>query len=283
MQWLRYSERRTITSRPMPFKKPLAILLACTLVLPAGPAHANEQMVELVSNGWYQTYRLPDDVEQVELAQQLSGDCSFNRNWGYDIGRKDLWVTNGCGGRFRLVTRAGSQTSGGDNTGAWIAGAAVAAIAGAVILANRHDRDKDRDDGRYPDYPPQQGPAPWRGQEIRGQNGLCLDVAGGLRAGNALNVYQCTGAENQRFAWTRQGEMRVGDLCLDVAQGSTRQGARVIAWQCRNQPNQQWEWSGGQIRSLYTGMCLDIEGGRARPGQPVVMWPCAGSSNQRWR
>jgi hypothetical protein len=76
--------------------------------------------------------------------------------------------------------------------------------------------------------------------------------------------------------------MRVGDLCLDVADGNTRNGARVIAWQCRNQPNQKWDWSRGQIRSRFANKCLDIEGGNARPGQPVIVWSCAGGPNQRW-
>jgi len=120
------------------------------------------------------------------------------------------------------------------------------------------------------------------GQVLRGQNGLCLDVSGGLRAGNPLIAYRCSGGDNQRFTWTPYGELRAGSLCLDVEGGSQREGARVVAWECRDQPNQKWAWDRGAIRSQYTGMCLDIQGGRARSGQPVVMWPCSGSASQRW-
>lgn len=286
----------------MRIKQCISLALASSFVLPAIPVQAGEQTVELLSNGRYQSHRLPDDAQEVQMVRPLAGNCVLDRSWGYDLGRKDLWVKDGCGARFRVLTQEAVQNGQNageekDNTGAWIAGAAVAAIAGAAILANKHDRDKERerererndypyDDGRYPGYPgyPQQpGYGYGGGQQIRGQNGLCLDVSGGLRPGNELIVYRCSGGENQRFTYTRDGELRVGHLCLDVAGGNTRRGTHVIAWECRNQPNQKWEWSRGQIRSRFAGdQCLDIEGGNARPGQPVILWPCAGSSNQRW-
>jgi hypothetical protein len=288
--------------KSMRIQQCIAALLASSFVLPALPVHAGEQVVELMSNGRYQTHRVPDGTVQIQLLQPLAGSCQENRSWGHDIGRRELWVRDGCGGRFRILTQdqgaqgglAGQGEPGvgeekKDNTGAWIAGAAVAAIAGAAILANKRDRDKERererddyyDDNRYPGSN-QPGYPSWGGQEIRGQNGLCLDVSGGLRPGNALIVYRCTGSENQRFTYTRQGELRAGNLCLDVAEGNTREGTRIIAWECRNQPNQKWDWSRGEIRSRYANKCMDIEGGNARPGQPVIMWNCAGSSNQRW-
>src|SRR5260221_3049500 len=75
-----------------------------------------------------------------------------------------MWVKGGCGGRFRILTGlpqgAQGQEGGSDNTGAWIAGAAVAAIAGAAILANKRDKDRERDrddqwnDDRYPGQQP---------------------------------------------------------------------------------------------------------------------------------
>lgn len=277
----------------MQINKCISVLLASSFILPVLPAHAGEETVQLMSNGRYQTYSLPDDAQQVQLVETLAGNCSYNQNWGYDLGRREMWVKDGCGGRFRILTGlpqgAQGQEGGSDNTGAWIAGAAVAAIAGAAILANKRDKDRERErdeqwnDDHYPGYPGHQpGYLSWGGREVRGQNGLCLDVSGGLRPGNGLIVYHCSGGENQRFTLTRDGEMRVGDLCLDVADGSTRNGARVIAWQCRNQPNQKWDWSRGQIRSRFANKCLDIEGGNARPGQPVIVWSCAGGPNQRW-
>ncbi|MDP1086599.1 hypothetical protein Q6245_29995, partial [Klebsiella pneumoniae] len=77
-----------------------------------------------------------------------------------------------------LPQGAQGQEGGSDNTGAWIAGAAVAAIAGAAILANKRDKDRERErdeqwnDDHYPGYPGHQPGYPsWGGREVRGQNG----------------------------------------------------------------------------------------------------------------
>lgn len=237
--------------------------LLTALVLPGATAHAGELVVDLLSNGSYQTYRLPDGIQQVTLDEPLAGGCSFNRTWGYDLNRKELWVRDGCGARFRMRTLDDPRNPRDYGNSNWY---------------DRDHRDNDRNPGYYPPpaYPSRGG------QPIRGQNGLCLDVSGGLKAGNELIVFRCAGTDNQQFNSGRNGEMRVGNLCLDVANGNRSDGARVIAWECRGQPNQSWSWSRGEIRSNLTGKCLDIEGGRARSGQAVVMWPCSGAPNQRW-
>ncbi|MDT8999018.1 lectin [Paucibacter sp. APW11] len=226
--------------------------------------------MELRSNGDYQSMRLPDGSTEVELDQQLAGACRFNRSWGYDLSNMELWVNGGCGGRFKITTTG--DTGDGKSANVGLAIAAVAAIAGVAILAGKHG-----DDGRGDDS----GGGGW-GSAIRGQGGLCLDIEGGARPGRRLIVFNCSGGANQRFEWTRRGELRVAGLCLDVADGNQGEGARVIAWDCKGQANQRWRASGRQIRSAQTGLCLDIEGGRARPGQPVIMWFCSGGPNQRW-
>jgi len=99
--------------------------------------------VELLSNGGSNSYRLPDDVSQVELAQQLRGGCRFGKSWGYDLSAKDLWVSSGCGGRFR-VTRTAQATSHGGGSNAGFAIAAVAAVAGLALLAN-HNSNRPND------------------------------------------------------------------------------------------------------------------------------------------
>jgi hypothetical protein len=44
--------------------------------------------VELMSNGGPNSYRLPANVTQVDLSQQLLGSCRFGRSWGYDLSGK---------------------------------------------------------------------------------------------------------------------------------------------------------------------------------------------------
>lgn len=245
-------------------------LLAGTLSLQSGALQAREFGVELQANGGTVTHPLPEGTTRVELEQPLAGGCRLNQTWGYDLRAGTLWVRDNCGAQFRIYTRDDPRNERRDDQ------------RDDRRDDRRHDRHggwhDGRDDGRAPAY----RPAGRGGQAIRGQNGLCLDIEGGLKPGNPLIVYRCSGTENQQFTRTPYGEMRVGHLCLDVEGGDRRDGTRVVAWECRDQPNQKWSWDRGSIRSQYAGKCLDIEGGRARSGQRVVIWPCSGASNQRW-
>lgn len=250
------------------------VMLASSLLLPVTPAKAAEQSVELSSRGRYETYRLPADTESVELDQQLSGRCRFGRSWGYDLTGRELWVDDGCSGRFKVRTRGGGDSSSGNGTAAVVA---IAAIAGLALLAHHHNKDNDdRPDNGQPAYPS------WGSGGIRGMNGLCLDISGGLREGAPLIVFKCQGGDNQRFSWSRRGELRVGDYCVDVTGGDTRDGAALIAFRCNGGRNQRWSARGGQIVSELSGKCMDVAGGNARPGQAVIAWRCSGGPNQNW-
>lgn len=260
-------------------RRAVACLVSIGLTATGLPARAEERTVELRSRGGTETYRLPDGTTDVDLVEQTSGACRLGRTWGYDLSGKELWVNGGCGGRFKLTT----ETTGGDRDGSSNVGAAIAAaavIAGIALIASKDRKDRDRDDGYHPDDPPPGNS--WGAHEIRGKGGLCLDIEGSARPGRGLIVFNCHNGDNQRFEWTRNGELRVAGLCLDVAEGNSDDGARVIAFNCNGRSNQRWRAWGGQIRSQSTGKCLDIDGGRARPSQPVIMFRCTGGDNQRW-
>ncbi|MBV7427209.1 lectin [Acidovorax sp. sif1233] len=254
-----------------------AWLLCLPLLVNAQAAMAQDQFVDLQSNGGYASYRLPDDTTQVDLSEQTQGACRFNRTWGYDLTRRELWTNGGCGGRFK-VTRAyaSGNSQSGSNAGAAVA--AVAAIAGIALLANHNRHDDDRRP-EYPDYPDYGG----RGGEIRVDGRLCLDVTkGNIRPGTPLQVYDCNGTASQRFSVGRSGEIRVRDLCVDVDRGDPRDGARVVLWSCSGSRSQSWSTRGGQIVSQLNGKCLDVEDGRVRQGAPTMVWPCNRSPSQRW-
>lgn len=245
--------------------------------------------VELRSSGRYESLRLDGAVRDVELDRQLSGACRFNRSWGFDLGNRELWVNDGCSARFKLFGDAAQGKEGeqgeqgedaGVSTGAVVAG--VAALAAIALLASKSGKDKDNsshngnDDWQGPDRPQ------WGGGQIRGKNGLCLDMAGRVEQGSEAIVFNCHGGINQRFSWSSRGELRVDGLCLDVAEGNREDGARVIAWPCNGGANQRWSRQGSEIRSRLNGKCLDLKEGRAQPRQPVLLWRCNGGSNQRW-
>ncbi|KQO24314.1 lectin [Acidovorax sp. Leaf78] len=246
------------------------------LVNPLG-AQAQDQLVDLRSNGSYTSYRLADDTTQVDLVEQTQGACRFNRTWGYDLTNRELWTNGGCGGRFKVSRSYASGNSNGSGSNAGAAVAAVAAIAGIALLAN-HNR---HDDDRRPEYPdPGYG---GRGGEIRVDGRLCLDVRGGkFQPGTSLQVYECNGTASQRFAVGRGGEIRVRDLCVDVDRGDPRDGARVVLWSCSGSRSQSWTSRGGQIVSNLNGKCLDVEDGRVRQEAAAMVWSCNRSPSQRW-
>ncbi|WP_110961186.1 lectin [Acidovorax sp. ST3] len=254
-----------------------AWLLCLPLLVGTPPALAQDQLVDLQSSGGYTSYRLADDVTQVDLVEQTQGACRFNRTWGYDLTNRELWTNGGCGGRFKITRTYASGNNSGSNAGAAVA--AVAAIAGIALLANHNRHDDDRRP-EYPGYPGQGGD--W-GREIRVDGRLCLDVRGGkFQPGTTLQVYECNGTASQRFAVGRGGEIRVRDLCVDVDRGDPRDGARVVLWSCSGSRSQSWFTRGGQIVSQLTSKCLDVDAGQILPGAHTMVWPCNRSPSQRW-
>ena len=254
-----------------------AWLLCLPMLVSTPTAQAQDQLVDLQSSGGYTSYRLADDVTQVDLVEQTQGACRFNRTWGYDLTNRELWTNGGCGGRFKITRTYASGNNSGSNAGAAVA--AVAAIAGIALLANHNRHDDDRRP-EYPGYPGQGGD--W-GREIRVDSRLCLDVRGGkFQPGTTLQVYECNGTASQRFAVGRGGEIRVRDLCVDVDRGDPRDGARVVLWSCSGSRSQSWFTRGGQIVSQLTGKCLDVDAGQVRPGAHTMVWPCNRSPSQRW-
>ena len=247
-----------------------------------GLAQETAMEVELLSNGGSNSYRLPDDVSQVELAQQLRGGCRFGKSWGYDLSAKELWVSSGCGGRFR-VTRTAQATSHGGGSNAGFAIAAVAAVAGLALLAN-HNSNRTNDNPGY--QGPQGSNRPGgAGGQFRSVGGLCLDVDkvdGRIAPGSAVQIWACNGDNNQRFYWGRNGEIVVGNLCLDIADANPNDGGKMIVWQCSGARNQRWQARGRDIVSALNGKCLAVWEGQARNGQRVVTWGCNGSTNQNW-
>lgn len=77
-------------------------LLCLPLLLNTQAAIAQDQFVELQSNGGYTSYRLPDDTTQVDLSAQTQGACRFNRTWGYDLTNRELWTNGGVAAASRL-------------------------------------------------------------------------------------------------------------------------------------------------------------------------------------
>lgn len=75
---------------------------------------------------------------------------------------------------------------------------------------------------------------------------------------------------------------------LDVAAGSTADGATVLQWAPHGGRNQQWRLvavSGDAyaITSVNSGKVLDVEGSSTADGARIIQWPWTGNANQQWR
>ena len=87
--------------------------------------------------------------------------------------------------------------------------------------------------------------------------------------------------ENQK--WLKQGDQikTVNGKCLDVKDGNTNTGARVILWSCHNGDNQKWRYINGTIQSKM-GSCLEVVNADPRDGTPLQTSVCQGKASQQW-
>jgi hypothetical protein len=151
----------------------------------------------------------------VRLARVIAGDCRQGRNWGWS--RNYIWVNNGC--RAEFDTRG---SGGGSNTGAVIAGVAVAAGL-LALLASRGHKPKPPE-GAAPTPPaatinvPADAVPPAAGPAFR----LCLDDAArqiSATGGTALRLSgpvdasadAASGADAWQFRMPLEGKWPNGD------------------------------------------------------------------------
>jgi beta-glucanase (GH16 family) len=109
-----------------------------------------------------------------------------------------------------------------------------------------------------------------------GAKHLCVDVQHNSRENGApLQLWECSGAEQQLF--TRKGAslQAFGNKCLDVHQGAARAGARVQMWDCQEgSPNQKWTSIGPALQFKGTKFCLDVVNGLYNNGAALQLWSC---------
>ena len=120
---------------------------------------------------------------------------------------------------------------------------------------------------------------------VSGQSGRCVDVPGAATSnGTQVQLWDCTGATNQRWTRTAGNELQVyGNKCLDANGQGTSNGTTVIIWDCSGQANQRWNVNAnGTITGVQSGLCLDANGAGTANGTKVILWSCNGGGNQQW-
>lgn len=126
---------------------------------------------------------------------------------------------------------------------------------------------------------------------VSASSGRCLDVYGNQNApGTKLEIWDCNGGSNQRWAASSAGELRVydGTRCLGAAGGSLAWGTRAELQPCDGSAAQKWTLNadGTVTTPSQPGICLDVTGGNLPSGNvngvQLEVYGCNGGANQRW-
>ena len=113
---------------------------------------------------------------------------------------------------------------------------------------------------------------------IRGQDGLCLDLDGGIAVdGNHVQVFDCNGTAGQVWTLAADGTMRVSGKCALLAGDNT-----VDIAGCDGQRTAQWQVFGQLLINAAGGGCLTDPSAGRTAGTAVTVTPCGGSASQRW-
>lgn len=152
--------------------------------------------------------------------------------------------------------------------GRWLGALSAAALAGAALMG----------------VPTASAAA--TGSLVGAGSSRCLDVNGASQtAGTALQIWDCNGGGNQRWATTTADELRTynGTMCLALQNNQTAAGTRTEIANCTGGQNQKWRLNdNGSVTGLQSGLCLDVSGAATANGAAVVLWNCNGQSNQKW-
>ena len=116
-------------------------------------------------------------------------------------------------------------------------------------------------------------------------NGKCIDVPGGnFSDGVQLQMYDCNGADAQKFSFVDGTLRSQKNLCMDVDWGATTNGTGIQVANCSGNPAQQFVLSeAGDLVNPQANKCVDVKDWNAGNGAALQIWDCAGTVNQKWR
>jgi hypothetical protein len=128
------------------------------------------------------------------------------------------------------------------------------------------------------------------GSQIIGQGSdRCVEVTGAKKLtegkdGTHLQLWECVGTANQKWDFRGDGTVRSLGLCMDVAWGSTEDGAVIQLARCSGNPAQQFVLStAGDLVNPQADKCVDAKDNGTGDGTDLLLWTCNGQPNQKWR
>ncbi|MGI5458361.1 ricin-type beta-trefoil lectin domain protein [Streptomyces sp. CA-249302] len=136
---------------------------------------------------------------------------------------------------------------------------------------------------------PKKSATPAPGQLIIGTgSNRCIDVTDAQKGvgkdGTQLQIWDCAGSANQKWDFRGDGTVRSLGMCMDVAWGSSDDGAHIQLARCSGNPAQQFVLSqAGDLVNPQANKCVDVKDNGTANGTKLQLWTCAGTPNQKWR
>ncbi len=113
----------------------------------------------------------------------------------------------------------------------------------------------------------------------------CIDVPGwNFAHGQRLAVWDCTDGTNQKWEFTGGTLRTQNNMCMDVAWGSTADGAAIQIATCSGNPAQQFVLTAaGDLVNPQANKCVDVAEWNPNNAAVLHLWTCVGGANQKWR
>ncbi|MEU6290892.1 ricin-type beta-trefoil lectin domain protein [Streptomyces sp. NPDC046988] len=113
----------------------------------------------------------------------------------------------------------------------------------------------------------------------------CLDVVGGRPVtGTRLMIWDCSAdSVSQRWTFPADGTMRSLGMCVQLARGSTADGAELQLARCDGGDAQRFELNHRHdIVSGLANKCADVQDALTDNGTRIQLWSCNGLDQQKW-
>ncbi|MEU8372988.1 ricin-type beta-trefoil lectin domain protein [Micromonospora sp. NPDC048894] len=129
---------------------------------------------------------------------------------------------------------------------------------------------------------PAPAPAASTGYRIRGYGSTCV-YAPSTVDGQQLVIWDCNSSARQKWTFGGDGTIRMGSLCMDLANASSADGTRIQLATCNGGWAQKfWINGSGDMVNSAIGRCVDVRDWSTANGTGLQLWTCNGEANQKW-
>ncbi|MFI7432242.1 ricin-type beta-trefoil lectin domain protein [Micromonospora haikouensis] len=118
--------------------------------------------------------------------------------------------------------------------------------------------------------------------QIKGYGGKCV-YAPTAADGQQLVLWGCGSSTRQKWTFGGDGTVRMGKLCMDLANAATADGTRVQLATCNGGWAQKfWVNPSGDLVNSVVGRCVEVRDWSTANGTGLQLATCSGGANQKW-